>query len=232
MNGVIFKLNRILFQDSDKQKIAWMVFARMEFHRDISHLDFDIYVYGQSYKSVMEYLADRPLTNRKVTELVEKQEAVYRTLCKEDKAHFSLTCGAAFLLNELKERHIPRLLVIESDKSNYDFYRENFRIDEWFSPKDIMYVDNIVPGKPDSDFYVRAIQEINLPGENCIVFEHTISGIRAAKKAGIGKVVAIVPRNKQYVFENMNEVDDVIGNFHEFDRFLLNEISWQSMWCG
>lgn len=223
MKGVIFKFNRILFQDTDKQKRAWMLFSLMEFFRDISHLDFDKYVYGQSYKSVMEYIAGRTLSDREVEELAEKQESMYRILCPEDKAHISLACGAEFLLNELKERQIPRLIIIGSKKSDLDFYIANFKINEWFSQKNIMYVDNIVPGKPDIDFYVRAIQAINLPGENCIVFEDTVSGVHAAKKAGIGKIIVVAPKNKQYIFESMNEIDDIIVNFHEFNMLLLRQ---------
>ncbi len=84
-----------------------------------------------------------------------------------------------------------------------------------------MCIDNIVPGKPDLDFYVRSIQAINLPGKNCIVFEDTVSGVQAAKKAGIGKIIVVAPKNKQYIFESMNEIDDIVVNFHEFNRFLL-----------
>ncbi len=221
MNGVIFQFNRILFEDSNRQKRAWKLFALMEFYRDISHLEFDKYVYGQNYKSIMEYLAGSPLSDKEAQELTEKEEVVYRVLCEEDKAHISLACGAEFFLNELKERNIPRLLVIESKKPDLDFYFRNFKINEWFMQENIIYVDSLVPGKTNTDFYVQAIQAINLPGENCLVFEDTVSGIHAAKNAGIGQIVVIVPYNNQYIFENMQEVDDVIGNFHEFNRFLL-----------
>jgi len=223
IKGVIFKLNGILFQDANKQKRAWMLFSLMEFFRDISHLDFDKYVYGQSYKSVMEYIGGRPLSNRKAEELAQKQECIYKMLCMEDRAHISLTYGAEFLLNELKERQIPRLLVIGTKKSNLDFYIESFKINEWFSQKNIIWADKFVPGKPDKDFYARAIQAINMPGENCIVFEDTVSGVQAAKKAGIGKIIVVAPKNKQYIFENMNEIDDIIVSVCEVNRFLLYE---------
>ncbi len=221
MKGVIFRFNGILFQDSDKRKRAWMLFSLMEFYRDISHLDFEKCVYGQSYKTVMEYLAGRHLSDPEVQELAEKQEEMCRILSREDKAHISLACGAEFLLNELKERKIPRFLVIETNKPDLGFYIENLRINEWFSPENIICVDNIVPGRPGLDFYVRAIKGFNLSGENCIVFEDSVTGIHAAQKAGIGNIVVIAPHNKQYIFESMHEVDDVIGNFHEFNRFLL-----------
>ncbi len=223
MKGVIFRFNRILSQDFGRQKRAWMLFSLMEFYKDISQLDFDKYVYGQSYQSIMEYMAGRPLSDTEVWELAEKQEEMYRILCREDKAHISLACGAEFLLSELKERKIPRLLVVESKKADFDFYIENFGMNEWFSQESIICEDNFVPGKPNKDIYERAIQAINLPGKNCLVFEDTVSGIHAAKKAGIGKIVVIAPQMDQYIFENMREVEEVIGNFHEFDRILLSD---------
>ncbi|WMJ86999.1 HAD family hydrolase [Anaerocolumna sp. MB42-C2] len=223
MKGVIFKFNHVLFRDFDRQKRAWRLFALAEFYKYISDTEFDQYVYGQSYKSVMEYLAGYPLTNQEVKEYALKQEIVYQILWRKAKEDLTLTCGAEFLLNELKERKIPRLLIMESQRANLDFYIENYGINKWFTKESILCVDNIVPGRTGSDFYVHILQEMNLTGKNYLVFEDSTSGVNAAKQAEIGRVVAIVPYKEHHIYESLHEVDDVIENFHEFNRFLLSE---------
>lgn len=224
MKGVIIKLNRILEQDYGRQKRSWMLFSLMEFCRDISHLDFERDIYGRSHKSVMEFIAGKPLSGRQVQEYTKEREELYRILCREEKAHNILACGAEAFLNELKERRIPRLLVIETNQPEWDFYIEQFESCEWFSRDNTIFTDVIAPGVTDYKFYSRAINTINLPGKNCLAFEDTVPGIGAAKKAGIGKVIVIAPCNRQSVFESMQDVDDVIGNFNQFNRVLLNEL--------
>ena len=223
MKGVIFKFNHVLFRDLDRQKRAWRFFAIAEFYKYISESEFEKYVYGQSYKSVMEYLAGNPLSNLEVKELALKQQIVYQIIWRKDKENICLACGAEFLLNEFKERKIPRFLVIEAQKDTLDFYIKSFGINRWFSKENIICVDDIVPGRTDIDFYIHTLQVINSTGKNCLVFEDTVPGVIAAKQADMGKIVAIAPYNKHYIFECLHEVDDVIENFHDFNRFLLSE---------
>lgn len=138
-----------------------------------------------------------------------------------------MTCGAEYFLDELNERQIPRFLIIESKNKDLDFYFENFGINKWFSHEKIICVDNIVPGKPDKSFYDKVVHSISLPVKNCIVLENSISGIYAAKEAGIGEIIVITSEDKKYTFEYMSEIDDVITNFHEFNRLLLRPDFWR-----
>lgn len=148
---------------------------------------------------------------------------IYRQLCRSDRLHFRLTSGAVWLFNDLKDRNIPRTIAIASHRATVDFYFENFHLDKWFEIEKIIYDDGTIPRKPNSNFYIRAANAINMPPKDCIVFESTLSGILSAYNAGIGKVIAIAPRNHQLIFEQMKEVYEVIANFHEFDRMLLRE---------
>ncbi|WP_411677377.1 HAD family hydrolase [Caproicibacter sp.] len=219
--GVIFDFNGTLFSDSDKQEKAWRTFSKQEFHRSITDDEFQNYIHGRNNNFIMQYLADQPLTENQISDMVEKKEAIYRNLCKEDKSHFHLACGAVRLLNELASRQIPRTVATASGKTNLDFYVSSFQLEKWFDIQKVIYDDGMIPGKPNPDFYIRASQAIAVPAKNCIVVEDAVSGIQAAHSAGIGKVIAICPRNKQEIFAEMPEVYDVISNFYEFDRFLL-----------
>lgn len=78
---IILKFSGILFQDINIQKKAWNLFSFKEFNRDISCLNFDKYIYGQSYQSALEHIADRTLSNREVEKLSIKQINLYRKLC-------------------------------------------------------------------------------------------------------------------------------------------------------
>jgi beta-phosphoglucomutase-like phosphatase (HAD superfamily) len=48
--------------------------------------------------------------------------------------------------------------------------------------------------------------------------EDSAPGIRSAKRAGMGKIIAIAPANKADIVKNTEEADIVISDFYEFDR--------------
>lgn len=64
-------------------------------------------------------------------------------------------------------------------------------------------------GKPAPDIYLEAARRINVKPEECIVFEDSMTGVRAAKAAGC--FVVAVPDVRcnvegRQVFENMADV--------------------------
>jgi pseudouridine-5'-monophosphatase len=71
---------------------------------------------------------------------------------------------------------------------------------------------SVAKGKPEPDIFLACAALLGLPAENCIVFEDSPTGIKAAKAAGM-RVVAI---NSPYVeLEDLGEADMIIDSFHE-----------------
>ena len=73
-------------------------------------------------------------------------------------------------------------------------------------------------GKPASDIYEIAAEKLNLKPEECIVVEDALSGIDAAKNAGIGRIIAIASMDGKDVYKDIPCVTQVITTFDEFDR--------------
>jgi len=51
--------------------------------------------------------------------------------------------------------------------------------------------DTVTRCKPDPEIYRTAAERLGLPPERCLVFEDAEAGIEAARRAGIGTVVAL-----------------------------------------
>ncbi|RAK10255.1 HAD superfamily hydrolase (TIGR01509 family) [Halanaerobium saccharolyticum] len=140
---------------------------------------------------------------------------------KQKNGDFALRCGTRFLLKELKIRQIQSLLIQETRSLDVGFYLTKFNLNNYFKSKNIVWVKNHVSDKIISNFYQNIMELTKLEPENCLVFEDNISGIRAARKAKIGNIVALVSASDKYKYLNLTEVDDVINNFHQFNRLLL-----------
>ena len=106
-----------------------------------------------------------------------------------------------------------------SEKINVDFYIDVFNLEKWFDLDKIVYSDGTIPGKPAPDIYLIAAKNLNLAPSKCMVFEDAVSGINAAKSAGIGKIVAVASKEPVEFYKNIDSVSDVITDFSECEKY-------------
>jgi beta-phosphoglucomutase-like phosphatase (HAD superfamily) len=175
-------------------------------------------VHGRNNKEILEYFFSRPLPIDEVDLLCEQKERIYRALCLGDPGSLHLAGGLPGLLNAIKDCDIPMTIATASRKSNVDFYVEQFHLGRWFDVGKIVYDDDTFPGKPNPDIYLKASRIIGVEPMRCIVFEDSVSGMQAAYNAGIGRIIAVAKPSSRDSFMGMKEVNDVIQDYHEFDR--------------
>lgn len=103
-------------------------------------------------------------------------------------------------------------------KENVEFYFKIFNLDRWFDFDKVVYDNGTFPGKPAPDIFQIASNKLNLQPKNCLVVEYAYSGILSAKKASIGKIIAIDPFNKncELFTENNIEINGIIKDFTNF----------------
>ena len=75
-------------------------------------------------------------------------------------------------------------------------------------------------GKPAPDIYQIAAEKLGLAPLDCVVVEDAVSGIEAAKAAGIGKIVAIASMEPVDLYKNIRAVDLIIKDFSNFEEIL------------
>ena len=57
------------------------------------------------------------------------------------------------------------------------------------------------------------------------MFEDALSGIEAAKRAGIGKIVAVASMESRGYYENIEGVSDIISDFTNVEKLIWNRLS-------
>jgi beta-phosphoglucomutase family hydrolase len=115
---------------------------------------------------------------------VEK-EAIYREMYapRLTPAH-----GLIAFLDGLRSHGVRIAVGTSAPTVNMDFVFDGLGIRHYFDA--IVNVDMVKRAKPDPEIYLRALAELGLPGDECLVFEDAIAGIQAAHAAGI-RVVAL-----------------------------------------
>ncbi len=80
----------------------------------------------------------------------------------------------------------------------------------------VVSAEHVARGKPDPAVYLEAARRLSIDPRDCLAFEDSATGVRAARAAGMG-VVAVPPRG--YRFEALEHLPHVqLGNLAEFSR--------------
>lgn len=219
--GIIFDFNGTLFWDSAKHKQAWIDYSTRLRGTPFTEEELVKYMFGRTNEEIIKYAIGKQPSAEMVEKYGQEKEAVYRQMCRDDKENFHLGKGVEKFLNFLKENNIPMTIATMSDKKNVDFFIESFHLEKWFDISKIVYADGIIPGKPEPDIYLIAAKNIGLNPKDCIVVEDALSGIESARRAGIGKIIAICSEEKPELYKPIQCVTGIIKDFDEFDRSLF-----------
>jgi HAD superfamily hydrolase (TIGR01509 family) len=100
--------------------------------------------------------------------------------------------GALEFLAEVKKVGIKTGLVTSSDNEKLESVFRKLPVKQYFDT--VVSADRITKGKPDPMCYLLAAKDLNVPPENCYVFEDSFSGIASGNAAGM-KVVGLSTTN-------------------------------------
>ena len=219
--GIIFDFNGVLVQDTPLQEKAWKIYAHEHRGNAFDEQEMKIHVHGRPNSHTLTYLLGRPLSKSELEEHIQRKESVYRQLCLDLGNQFCLSPGGVPLLNYLKGHQIPRTIATASEISNLSFFIEHLKLDQWFDVNRIVYDDGTIPGKPEPDIYLKAAENIGLNPSECIVVEDSVSGIEAAKRAGIGFIIALGEKTLHGQLKQLPGVQKVIEVLTAFPKDIV-----------
>ena len=190
MRSVIFDFNGTLFADSDKHRLGWKRFLA-KYGLDVDDEEPRTHYLGRTNPYILKRVFGEDLAPALIAERTLEKEATYRRCCMEDPESFHLIAGAEAFLDFLKAEGVDFTIATGSEYSNVDFYFKEFHLGRWFDRSRVVLDDGSFPGKPAPDGYLRAAAVLGVDPADCVVFEDSLSGVRAAHAAGIGKIVAL-----------------------------------------
>ncbi|PJN90397.1 HAD family hydrolase [Bacillus sp. mrc49] len=218
MKGIIFDFNGTMFLDSHIHEEAWFYMVKKYSPKAISDTEILLNIHGRTNKEILTHFISKELTNAQIEKMSFEKEAYYRELCLKNKDELKLTNGLVDMLNQLKASGMPITIATATVKENVQFYFDIFQLDQWFDFDKVTFDDGSFPGKPEPDIFIIAAKKLGLLPIECLVIEDAFSGLTAAKKAGIGKIIAIDPfgKNRSLFEEKHLGSDGIITDFTKF----------------
>lgn len=115
--------------------------------------------------------------------------------------------GATKLTYHLFKAQIPQ--AIASSSSRHHFNMKTINHQEWLKIFDHIILGDdpaIAQGKPAPDIFLLAAKRLNAQPVNCLVFEDSIAGMKAALAAGMSVVAIPDPMFDKKLFSQANQV--------------------------
>ena len=111
----------------------------------------------------------------------------------EGQMHFEYIDGVVAFMNELREKGVRLAIVTSSnDAKMANAYREHPELKSMVDA--IITADRVTHSKPHPECFLLGAETLDVPVENCIVFEDSFHGIEAGNRAGM-KVIGLTTTN-------------------------------------
>ena len=117
------------------------------------------------------------------------------------------------VLNYLTEKNQP--IALGSASKNARSILSKVKLLDKFDS--IVDGNDVKKAKPNPEVFKRAASELNMPAQDCIVFEDSLAGIKAANIAGM---ISVGIGDKDI----LNEADYIFNDFTEISIEFLNEL--------
>lgn len=218
MRGIIFDFNGTMLFDEKFQTISWRTFLQDKTGRSITDREFQEYIHGRNAEAIFSYFLSKTPTREETLALEEEKERIYRALCLESQ-EFHLAAGLPEFLDALVKNHIPLTIATASGSNNVKFFFRHLHLDRWFPFDKVVYNDGMMRGKPEPDIFLKAANNIGVNRENCIVFEDSKSGIEAAKRASVSKIIGVASTQSSKELQESG-VTDIIQDYSDLNKLL------------
>ena len=202
----IFDMDGVIVDSNPYHKIALQQFCK-KLGYDLSEEQLREKIYGRTNKDWITNLFG-DIGEAQIQRYAEEKEALYRQLYDKD---ITAVKGLVAFLEKMDKLSIARAVATSAPRTNVDFSLSKTHTERFFLT--ILDDSFVSRGKPDPEIYLKSAAALGYAPADCIVFEDSLSGVQAGKRAGC-KVVGITTTHTP---EELHETDFIITDFADLE---------------
>ncbi|CCH01907.1 HAD-superfamily hydrolase, subfamily IA, variant 3 [Fibrella aestuarina BUZ 2] len=207
LKAVIFDMDGVIADTNSHHEIAWRKYYELH-GRTLSNDEFVEYISGKHNRQIVSHLfpgQDLPLDD--VDRLGYEKEALFRELYAPD---IKPVPGIPDFLAMLKAHGIKTAVATSAPVENLDFVIDTLQLRPFFD--ELLHEKLVTRPKPNPEIYLKAMAMLGVSAEDSIVFEDSMTGIRAGRASG-AKVVGVATTHSPAELAELT--NDVITDFTE-----------------
>jgi HAD superfamily hydrolase (TIGR01509 family) len=205
LQAIIFDMDGVIIDSHPVHRQAWQKFL-LTLGKHVSEADLDCILEGWRREDILQhFLGD--LTKAQVVEYGNRKDKFFQQVGVPIK----LVSGLREFLDHLQLLGIPKAVATSASERRTRFTLDQLQLTRHFAA--IVTANDVLKGKPDPAIYHLAAEQMDVPPERIVVIEDSVSGVRAAKAAGM-RCLGIASNSRCEVLRRAgasNVIPDFVG---------------------
>jgi HAD superfamily hydrolase (TIGR01509 family) len=180
--AAIFDMDGVLIDSGVHHRAAWQALLT-ELGEEPAHPEYWRLTIGRPSEEAVPLLLGRSVPDHEARRLARRKRDLYVNL---SRAGVVSVPGVRDFVAALSRLGIPRAVGTSASRFDLDRHLVAVGLRRHFDV--IVTADDVALGKPDPEVYELAAARLRVPPEACIVFEDSLVGVEAARRAGMRAV--------------------------------------------
>jgi beta-phosphoglucomutase family hydrolase len=179
--GLILDMDGVIIDSNPVHRAAWKQYnLRFGIETDEAMQE---RMYGKRNDEIVRDFFGGGLSENEIAAHGANKERLYREMMTE-RVEESLVPGLRCFL----ERHAgePLAVATNAEPANVDFLLDGAGLRRYF--RVVVDGHQVRKPKPDPEIYLRTAELLGIPAADCIVFEDSLAGLQAGRRAGMRTV--------------------------------------------
>jgi beta-phosphoglucomutase family hydrolase len=180
--GIIFDMDGTMVDNMMVHHRAWQR-KLAELGLELSIDEVKEQIHGINEEILERIFADR-FTPEERRKIAWEKEAAYREIFLPE---LQLVPGLPAFLEKAKAAGIPMAIGTAAPTENVNFVLDNLQLRPYFTA--VFDAKSVTKGKPDPEIFQVAAEAMGLSTADCLIFEDSVTGAEAARRAGAKAVI-------------------------------------------
>jgi HAD superfamily hydrolase (TIGR01509 family) len=177
--AAIFDMDGVLIDSGFHHRAAWQALLS-ELGETPAHPEYWRLTIGRPSEEAMPLLLGRRVPDHEARRLARRKRDLYTDF---SRGGVVAVAGVRDFVAALARLGIPRAVGTSASRFDLDRLLVTVGLRRHFDV--IVTADDVMQGKPDPEVYQLAAARLRVPPEACIVFEDSLVGVEAARRAGM-----------------------------------------------
>jgi beta-phosphoglucomutase len=214
LQAAIFDMDGVIVDSHPIHKKTWRKFLEL-LGKEISEEDLNFIMEGRKREEILRhFLGD--LSNERMRILGDQKEQFFR----EESTDIKAIEGLREFLQQLSKAKTRPAVASSGSNGRVNYVLDSLNLRHYFQA--IVTGDQVTYGKPDPAIFRMACDQLRVQPFETLVFEDSVSGIRAAKAAGM-KCVGVATNGIIAILVEAG-ADHIIPDFSAVPLDLMREL--------